>query len=98
MEKSETENSTNRRSYLLQIDDTDMPFVKSPTQFMQEIEDMVKEKGMEYIDAVLLYCDENDIEVETAAALIKGSAKMKAKIQIEAESNNYLPKTGKLPL
>jgi len=53
---------------------------------------------MEYIEAVMYYCNENDIEIETAAALIKGSAKMKAKIQFEAENLNYLPKSGKLPI
>lgn len=98
MEIPENENSENRRSYLLQIDDTQISSIKSPTQFMQEIEALVAEKNIEYIDAVIYYCNENDIELETAASLIKGSAKMKAKIQVEAENYNYLPKTGKLPL
>jgi hypothetical protein len=46
----------------------------------------------------MYYCNVNDIEIETAASLIKGSAKMKAKIQFEAENQNYLPKSGKLPI
>jgi len=73
-------------------------FERSPTTFMQEIEKLVAEKKMEYIDAVIMYCQQNDIEIETAASLIKGSAKMKAKIQNEAEENNYLPKSRKLPI
>ena len=73
-------------------------FDRSPTKFMQEIEKLVAEKRMEYIDAVVMYCQQNDIEIETAASLIKGSAKMKAKIQNEAEENNYLPKSRKLPI
>jgi hypothetical protein len=87
-----------KKSYLFQIDDVEINSVKSPTQFMQEIDKLVDEKKMEYIEAVLFYCTSNDIEIETAASLIKGSAKMKAKIQFEAENLNYLPKSGKLPI
>ena len=76
----------------------DIEFNRSPTTFMQEIEKLVALKKMEYIDAVVLYCKENDIEIETAASLIKGSAKMKAKIQNEAEELNYIPKSRKLPI
>lgn len=65
---------------------------------MQEIDNLVEEGGMEYIEAIVYYCEVNDIEIETAASLIKGSAKMKAKVQIEAENLNYLPKSGKLPI
>jgi len=72
--------------------------LKTPAQFMKEIDALVLEKKMEYIDAVIYYCERNSIEIETAASLIKGSAKMKAKIQTEAEDLNYLPKTRKLPL
>jgi hypothetical protein len=83
---------------LTAINSLDIKSIKSPTQFMNEIEQLVIEKKIEYIEAVLLYCSTNDIEIETAASLIKGSAKMKAKIQLEAEELNYLPKSGKLPL
>lgn len=75
----------------------DINSIKTPVQFMQEIDALVEEKKMEYIDAVIFYCEKNNIEIETAASFIKGSAKMKAKIQNEAESLNYLPKTRKLP-
>jgi len=90
--------SSDKKSYLLQIDEVEINSVKSPTQFMQEIDKLVEDKKMEYIEAVMYYCNENDIEIETAASLIKGSAKMKAKIQFEAENLNYLPKSGKLPI
>ena len=90
--------SNDKKSYLLQIDEVEINSIKSPTQFMLEIDKLVEEKKMEYIEAVMYYCNENDIEIETAAALIKGSAKMKAKIQFEAENLNYLPKSGKLPI
>ena len=85
-------------SYLTQLDSVEIASVKSPTQFMHEIDKLVQEKKMEYIDAVLFYCAVNDIEIETAASLIKGSAKMKAKIQLEAEEQNLITKSAKLPI
>mgnify|MGYP003338955530 CR=1 FL=1 len=83
---------------LTEINDVEVSSIRSPTSFMQEIDKLVDEDGMEYIEAIVYYCEVNDIEIETAASLIKGSAKMKAKVQIEAENLNYLPKSGKLPI
>lgn len=81
-----------------EINSVEINSIRSPSQFMQEIDKLVEEKKMDYIEAVLYYCEQNDIEIETAASLIKSSAKMKAKVQLEAENQNYLPKSGKLPL
>lgn len=72
--------------------------IKTPSEFMGEIEKIVDQKRISYIDAVLFYCEQNSIEIETAASLIKGSAKMKAKIQDDAEDLNFLPRTRKLPI
>lgn len=72
--------------------------VKPIQEFVKEIEQYVKEHRIDYIDAVLHYCDKNSLELETVAAMIKSSSKIKAKIQQEAEDNNVLPKTNKLPV
>lgn len=72
--------------------------LKTPTEFMSEIDKIVIEKRISYLDAVIFYCESNQIEIETAASLIKGSAKMKAKIQDDAEELNFLPRTRKLPI
>jgi len=72
--------------------------VKPIHEFIKEIDDLVKTAKIDYIDAVIYYCDKNGIEIETAASLIKSSSKIKAKIQNEAEEMNYLPRTAKLPI
>ena len=51
---------------------------------------------MGYMDSVLFYCEQNEMEPETAASLITG--KLKQKIREEAEDLNFLPKTAKLPV
>ncbi len=66
--------------------------------FLKDIETLVVDKKMEYIDAVVLYCEKNNMEIETAAQLIKQNQRFKAKIRNEAESLHYLPKTSKLPV
>jgi hypothetical protein len=75
----------------------DLSFV-SIVEFTKEIEKLVHMKDMEYIDAVLYFCEEKGLDVETAASLIRNNSKLKASIQIEAENLNYLPKTKQLPL
>lgn len=69
-----------------------------PQSFYAEIETLVVELKVDYIDAVVHYCEKNGIEVETAAAIIKSNAKFKAMLQNEGEALNLLPKTAKLPI
>ena len=72
----------------------EIPFnpVKSVKDFQDEIDKLVKNKGMEYIEAVVYFCETTGLEIESAASLIRSSAKMKAVIQNEAENLNYLPR------
>jgi len=70
----------------------------TPQTFCQEIEYLVVELRTDYMDAVVHYCEKNNIELETAASIIKSNSKFKAIIQNEGEDLNLLPKTAKLPL
>lgn len=73
--------------------------IKSSADFCLEIEGIVKEKKADYYEAVLLYCEANNIEIETAASLIKQNSSLKAKIQVEAENINMVKKTSaRLPI
>jgi hypothetical protein len=80
------------------MSEIELNLTKTPSDFMLEIDRLAEEKRLNYIDAVIYFCEKNGVEIETAAALIKGSAKMKAKVQLDAEDQNYLPKTNKLPI
>lgn len=66
--------------------------------FSFEIERIVEEKDVSYIDAVVLYCEETGFEIELAAKLVSGA--LKSKIKLEAEDLHFLPKsnTNKLPI
>ena len=66
--------------------------------FVEEIELLCKEKRVEYIDAIVLWCEKNNLEIEVAAYWIKKDPTMKSKIQAEAENLNYLKRGARLPL
>lgn len=66
--------------------------------FIEDIEKLCKTKNLEYIDAVVLWCEKNKLEVETAAYWIKKDPAMKAKIQAEAENLNVLKRGARLPI
>ncbi len=69
---------------------------QTSAEFYTKIVKLVEETKLSYMDAVMHYCDLNNMEPETAAQLI--NTKLKAQIREEAEILNYLPKTAKLPL
>lgn len=60
------------------------------------IEKLSVEKRIGLMDAICHYCKETEFEVEVAATLI--SSPLKAKIKAEAEDNNLLKKTSRLPI
>lgn len=66
--------------------------------FPLEIETLVKEKQIEYIDAVILWCEMNGLEVEFAGELIRRNNVLKSKIQFEAENLNFMKKSARLPI
>tara|TARA_B100001079_G_scaffold33451_1_gene25288 strand:+ start:123 stop:341 length:219 start_codon:yes stop_codon:yes gene_type:complete len=68
-------------------------------EFSLIIEGVVKDKRpITYMDAILWYCEENQIEVESVGRLI--SKALKEKIQVEASKQNLIKMeaTGKLPV
>jgi len=67
-------------------------------QFAQDIESIVKDDNLGYIDAIIAYCEKNAIDVESVPKLI--SKPLKEKLKWEATELNYLKRTSraKLPL
>jgi len=70
--------------------------VQTPKKFSLEIENIAKEKRISHMDAVLDYCQKNEIEPDTVGRLItKG---LKEKIEANARELNYLEKQPQLPI
>ena len=51
--------------------------LNSAKEFFLKIEDIVADTNMGYMDSVLFYCEQNEMEQETAASLINGKLKQK---------------------
>ena len=63
-------------------------------RFSKDIEELVKTKRLSYMEAIVYFCEQKDIEPERVVRFIdKG---MKEKIQVDAEALNYLPKTNSI--
>ena len=70
-----------------------------PSRFAQEIESLViKNADMNYIDAIVHFCAQNSIDLESVPKLI--SKPLKEKIKYEAMELNFLKRSSraKLPL
>jgi len=63
----------------------------------KEIEKLTR-SGSDIIDAVVHVCSKYNIDIETAASLIKKDAALKSKLQIEAENMNILKRSARLPI
>lgn len=60
-------------------------------RFSKIIEDIARSKNINYMDAVLLYCSEHELEPEDIRKFV--SKTLKDKIALTAQELNYLPKT-----
>jgi hypothetical protein len=68
-----------------------------PSRFAQEIESLVQiNKEMNYIDAIVHFCEKNNIDLESVPKLI--SKPLKEKIKYEAMELNFLKKTSRAKL
>jgi hypothetical protein len=68
-----------------------------PAKFAQEIETLVQlNEDMNYIDAIIHFCENNNIDIESVPKLI--SKPLKEKIKCEATELNFLKKTSRAKL
>lgn len=70
------------------------------SKFSMEVEEIVKTNhgNLSYIDAILVYCEQQEIELENVSKLI--SKPLKEKIKVDAQRMNFMKKTSRarLPL
>ena len=70
----------------------------TPSKFAIEIEKIVANEDLNYIDAIIHYCDINSLEVESVTKLI--SKPLKERLKWDATRLNFMKPTSraKLPL
>ena len=72
--------------------------IVTPQKFALDIEKIVVDEQLNYIDAIIHYCEINNIEVESVTKLI--SKPLKERLKWDAIRLNFMKKTSraKLPL
>ena len=70
--------------------------LNTPKTFSMEIENVVKDKKLTHMEAVLWYCNQEGIEPDTVSSLI--SKGLKEKIEANARELNFLPRQAQLPI
>ncbi len=70
----------------------------TPMKFSMEIEKIVAEEKINYIDAICQYCEMNDIEIQSVSKLV--TKPLKERLKYDAIQLNFMKKTSraKLPL
>ena len=64
-------------------------------KFTKIIEDKIRYENMYYIDAVLDFCDDNNLDADEIKKYV--SEPIKNKIEAEARKLNYFPRVNTLP-
>jgi len=70
--------------------------LNTPKIFTIEIENIVKDKKLTHMEAVLWYCEKEGLEPDTINSLI--SKGLKEKIEANARELNFLPRQAQLPI
>lgn len=73
-----------------------MPTKDEMLSFAKNIEKIVEENDLNYIDAITHFCEKNALEIESVIGLINHA--LKAKIEIDASKLNLVPKSNTLPI
>lgn len=70
--------------------------MKSSKTFSLNIENIVKDKKITHMEAVLWFCQKEGIEPDTVSSLL--SKALKEKIEADARELNFLPRQAQLPV
>lgn len=75
------------------IDDVFEENFMTSAKFSLEIERIVKESNLNYIEAVVQFCEDKNIEIETVNKLV--SKPLKEKLKYDAQRLNFMKKTSR---
>lgn len=73
-----------------------MPTKDEMMKFARAIEELVSRTDYNHIEAIVEYCKDTGLEIEVASSLVNSN--LKAKIELDAQEANMLPKTARLPI
>lgn len=70
----------------------------SSLEFPEQIESIVRDHSLSYMEAVLHWCEERGYEADAGGDMVKKYPSIKSKIEREAQDLNFIKKRARLPL
>lgn len=70
--------------------------IQNRSRFTMAIEQIRKDFEISYIDSIIHYCTEHEIELSIVDSLV--TSNLKEKLEAEAVQLNFLPRGGVLPI
>lgn len=74
----------------------DVNIIKNHQKFYKKIDSLVKEEELTYLEAIVAYCEEQSIEIESIVPAIINNLNLVDRLRQEAENLHYLPKSSTL--
>lgn len=71
---------------------------ESQKKIVQEIQAIVAESTLTYMEATILYAERNNLEIEFVAEMIIKNDVIRSNIEEEAEELNFIKKKTRLPI
>ena len=68
----------------------------TPKLFSKTNEDIVKDKKVNHMDAIVIFCEKNDVEPQDVKKFITKT--LKDKVALNAQELQLIPKTNTLPI
>lgn len=67
-------------------------------EFTEDIQRLVKQGNITHMDAIVAWCEQRNVDIESVIPLVKKSQVIKAKIESESAALNLLEKSNTLPI
>ena len=67
-------------------------------EISHDIDEIVEKYRTDYLEGVLLYCEQNSIEIDAIAEYIRKNDAIKSKVEKAAEDLNHMKRKKRLPI
>lgn len=77
-----------------------MKYIMATREEKNSFSNVILERALvlqtDHLDAMVTYCEENDLEIDVAVSLV--NEVLKSRIQQDAQTLRYMPQTTRLPV
>lgn len=67
-------------------------------EFTEDVQKLVRQSNITHMDAIVSWCEQRNVEIESVIPLVKKSPTIKAMIESESAALNLIEKSNTLPI